>query len=142
MSQPSPPHDTPVRSRVAWRVVLAVLVLASAALAALAWQRQHDLRQSQAVAADDPAGRALLERLDAIDWPALGRAFIQANAWRAHGRAIWTEKLPSNALLLGCIARALPRARFVHTAQVGPTGGKARQVGGVVCIERVYAPRL
>jgi len=60
----------------------------------------------------------LLERLDAIDWPALGRAFIQANAWRAHGRAIWTEKLPSNALLLGCIARALPRARFVHTARM------------------------
>ncbi len=68
MSQPSPPHDTPVRSRVAWRVVLAVLVLASAALAALAWQRQHDLRQSQAVAADADRQRlaALEERVDGL----------------------------------------------------------------------------
>src|SRR5690606_1966476 len=48
----------------------------------------------------------LLERLEAIDWPALGRAFLEANAWRAHGRETWTEKLPTNALLLGCIARA------------------------------------
>lgn len=58
--------------------------------------------------------RTLLERLGDIDWPALGRAFMEANAWRARGRALWTEKLPTNALLAGCIARALPRARFVH----------------------------
>lgn len=57
----------------------------------------------------------LLAGLDAIDWPALGRDFIAANAWRAGGRPLWTEKLPTNALLLGCIARALPRARFIHT---------------------------
>ena len=59
----------------------------------------------------------LLDRLDAIDWPARGRGFGEANAWRARGRALWTEKLPTNALLLGCIARALPRARFIHTAR-------------------------
>ncbi|MGY1458327.1 sulfotransferase [Luteimonas sp. A534] len=57
----------------------------------------------------------LLERLETIDWPALGRAFLEANAWRARGRSLWTEKLPTNSLLLGCIARALPRARFIHT---------------------------
>src|SRR5690606_33862416 len=44
-------------------------------------------------------------------------AFLEANAWRAHGRETWTEKLPTNALLLGCIARALPRARFIHTVR-------------------------
>ncbi|WP_133000432.1 tetratricopeptide repeat-containing sulfotransferase family protein [Luteimonas arsenica] len=60
---------------------------------------------------------AMLERLDTVDWPALGRAFIEANAWRAQGRALWTEKLPTNALLLGCIARALPQARFIHTVR-------------------------
>ncbi|MBJ6984908.1 sulfotransferase [Luteimonas sp. MC1750] len=59
----------------------------------------------------------LLERLDAVDWPALGRDFMAANAWRARGRALWTEKLPTNSLLLGCIARALPRARFIHTTR-------------------------
>ena len=58
---------------------------------------------------------ALLDRLETIDWPALGRAFLEANAWRARGRGLWTEKLPTNSLLLGCIARALPRARFIHT---------------------------
>ena len=60
---------------------------------------------------------ALLARLDAIDWPALGRDFLAANAWRARGRAVWTEKLPTNSLLLGCIARALPQARFIHTTR-------------------------
>lgn len=60
---------------------------------------------------------AMLARLDAIDWPALGQDFMAANAWRARGRALWTEKLPTNALLLGCIARALPQARFIHTAR-------------------------
>ncbi|HEY4531066.1 MAG TPA: sulfotransferase [Luteimonas sp.] len=59
----------------------------------------------------------LLARLGTIDWPALGRDFIAANAWRARGRALWTEKLPTNALLLGCIARALPQARFIHTVR-------------------------
>lgn len=59
----------------------------------------------------------MLARLDAIDWPALGQDFMAANAWRARGRALWTEKLPTNALLLGCIARALPQARFIHTAR-------------------------
>lgn len=64
-----------------------------------------------------PLDARVLERLDAIDWPALGRDFIAGNAWRARGRALWTEKLPTNALLLGCIARALPGARFVHTTR-------------------------
>lgn len=59
----------------------------------------------------------LLERLDGVDWAALGRDFIAANAWRARGRALWTEKLPTNALLVGCIARALPQARFLHTVR-------------------------
>src|SRR5690606_30239639 len=54
-----------------------------------------------------PLDARVLDRLHAIDWPALGRDFLRDNAWRAHGRPLWTEKLPTNALLLGCIARAL-----------------------------------
>lgn len=50
----------------------------------------------------------------AIDWPALGAAFMAQGAWRAGGRARWTEKLPSNFLNAGMVARALPRARFIH----------------------------
>ena len=56
----------------------------------------------------------LLRRCGTIDWPALGADFMASSAWRAHGRACWTEKLPSNFLNLGLIARALPRARFIH----------------------------
>lgn len=55
-----------------------------------------------------------LQRLDAVDWPALGAGYLAAESWRAHGRRYWTEKLPSNFQLLGLVARALPRARFVH----------------------------
>ena len=56
----------------------------------------------------------LLRRTAGIDWPALGADFMASAAWRARGRAVWTEKLPTNFLNLGLIARALPRARFVH----------------------------
>jgi tetratricopeptide (TPR) repeat protein len=56
----------------------------------------------------------LLERSRAVDPAALGAAFMAASSWRAGGRAFWTEKLPPNLLLAGIIARALPRARFVH----------------------------
>src|SRR5690606_8855741 len=78
----------------------------AAALRLAADHRGHGLVDTQ-----------LLDRLDAIDWPALGRDFMAANAWRARGRGLWTEKLPTNALLLGCIARALPQARFLHATR-------------------------
>ncbi len=56
----------------------------------------------------------VLRRSAKIDWPALGADFMASAAWRARGRAVWTEKLPSNLLLLGHAARALPQARFLH----------------------------
>lgn len=59
----------------------------------------------------------LLHRSMGIDWPALGADFMASAAWRAHGRAAWTEKLPSNFLNVGLIARALPRARFIHMSR-------------------------
>lgn len=69
--------------------------------------------------AADQRGRELLDlpllsRVDALDHGALGADFMRASAWRAGGRRAWTEKLPANFLNLGLIARALPRARFVH----------------------------
>lgn len=70
------------------------------------------------LAADD-GGRELmdlrlLQRALELDFGTLGEAFMAASSWRAHGRRVWTEKLPSNFINLGLIARALPRARFVH----------------------------
>ena len=69
--------------------------------------------------AADQRGRELLDlpllaRVDTLDHDALGADFMRASAWRAGDRRAWTEKLPANFLNLGLIARALPRARFVH----------------------------
>lgn len=68
------------------------------------------------IAADHPGPFApdLVSRLRDIDLPALGADFMASQRWRAQGRRLWTEKLPWNFLLAGAIARALPRARFVH----------------------------
>lgn len=44
----------------------------------------------------------------------LARRYRRRNAWRAAGRPVLTEKLPSNVLALGPIAEALPEALFLH----------------------------
>lgn len=56
----------------------------------------------------------LVRRADKVDYAALGRRFLEHTAARAKGRAVLTEKLPSNFLHLGFIARALPHARILH----------------------------
>ena len=68
------------------------------------------------LAADHPGPLApdLVARLRDLDMEALGADVMASQAWRARGRRVWTEKLPWNFLLAGAIARALPRARFVH----------------------------
>lgn len=55
-----------------------------------------------------------LARLDSVDWQSVGEGFRTYARWRAGGRAALTEKLPSNFLNIGLIARALPEARFLH----------------------------
>lgn len=68
------------------------------------------------LAADDagPLSPAFLQKAHQADAAALGADFMASQAWRARGRKFWTEKLPANGLLAGFIARALPRARFLH----------------------------
>jgi tetratricopeptide (TPR) repeat protein len=56
----------------------------------------------------------MVRRADKVDYAALGRRFLEHTAPRAKGRAVLTEKLPSNFLNLGFIARALPHARILH----------------------------
>ncbi|MCI1711895.1 MAG: sulfotransferase [Chiayiivirga sp.] len=62
-------------------------------------------------AESDPRVIAMRER---IDYRGLGEHYLQGIAWRAKGKRYVTDKLPSNYLNLGFIARALPQARFVH----------------------------
>lgn len=56
----------------------------------------------------------LVRRAGGVDYAGVRRRFFEATASRAKGRAVLTEKLPSNFLNLGFIARALPQARILH----------------------------
>jgi hypothetical protein len=56
----------------------------------------------------------LVRRAGDADYGLVGRRFFEATAWRAKGRPYLTEKLPSNFLNLGFIAKALPQARILH----------------------------
>jgi tetratricopeptide (TPR) repeat protein len=49
-----------------------------------------------------------------FDYRSIGEGFLQGMRWRSGGRPLITDKLPSNYYNLGFIARALPRARFIH----------------------------
>lgn len=49
-----------------------------------------------------------------LDYQAIGDGYLRGMAWRRQGRRLFTDKLPSNYLNLGFIARALPTARFIH----------------------------
>jgi tetratricopeptide (TPR) repeat protein len=48
------------------------------------------------------------------DWAGLGRRYLSHTQWRARGRRFYTDKMPVNFLNLGWIAKALPRAKFLH----------------------------
>ena len=49
-----------------------------------------------------------------VDPALLGERYLRHAAWRAQGRAAFTDKLPLNYLHLGFIARALPGACILH----------------------------
>jgi hypothetical protein len=56
----------------------------------------------------------LVRRAAGADYGLVGRRFYETTAWRAKGKPYLTEKLPSNFLNLGFIAKALPQARILH----------------------------
>jgi Tfp pilus assembly protein PilF len=49
-----------------------------------------------------------------FDYRAMGADYLRGIAWRAGGLPFVTDKLPSNYYYVGFLARALPRARFIH----------------------------
>lgn len=49
-----------------------------------------------------------------LDYREIGFGYLHGIAWRAAGRQWVTDKLPSNYMNVGFIARALPHARFIH----------------------------
>lgn len=55
-----------------------------------------------------------LARLQDVDFPNVGRRYLEHTQWRAGGKARYVDKLPANWLLAGLIARALPSAPILH----------------------------
>jgi len=53
----------------------------------------------------------------ALDFPALGRDYLEHAASDLVGDSVICEYVPTNALLVGAIARALPQARFLHVTR-------------------------
>lgn len=58
--------------------------------------------------------RGVVERRAGLDYREIGSSYLRGIAWRAGDRQWVTDKLPSNYMNVGFIARALPHARFIH----------------------------
>ncbi|MCK7592131.1 tetratricopeptide repeat-containing sulfotransferase family protein [Pseudomarimonas salicorniae] len=56
----------------------------------------------------------VVQHRDQLNYRAIGEGYLSGMAWRAQGKPIITDKLPSNYFNVGFIARALPEARFIH----------------------------
>ncbi|MBB5863608.1 sulfotransferase [Xanthomonas sp. 3058] len=67
----------------------------------------------------DQAGRSLLDArllqaLPRLDYAQIGARYLEQTQWRAGSARWYIDKLPTNAVAIGAIARALPGALIVH----------------------------
>lgn len=58
--------------------------------------------------------RRIVEARAGFDYRRIGAEFLDSMRWRAAGAPCITDKLPSNFLNIGFIARALPQARIIR----------------------------
>lgn len=72
------------------------------------------LKLSANHATRDVVDERLVEASPFIDYSEVGERYRRIMHWRARGRRLVTEKLPSNFLLLGYILRAMPDAIVLH----------------------------
>jgi tetratricopeptide (TPR) repeat protein len=63
--------------------------------------------------------RELVARSADLDFPALGRDYLERARYVAAGEVRFTDKMPLNYLYCGLIRRALPNAKIVHVTR-GP----------------------
>jgi len=61
--------------------------------------------------------RELVARSADLDFPALGRDYLERARYAAAGGVRFTDKMPLNYLYCGLIRRALPNAKIVHVAR-------------------------
>ncbi len=82
-----------------------------------------------AVRRDDPAAqlprRELVARSAQLDFPALGRDYLERAAAVVTGGDYFTDKMPLNYLYCGLIRRALPNAKIVHMTRHPMASGYA-----------------
>jgi hypothetical protein len=57
---------------------------------------------------------AIVSKQGDLDYSEIRQGLVDYASWRGAGRALLTEKLPSNFLALGFVMRALPEARIIH----------------------------
>lgn len=60
---------------------------------------------------------ALVDAAAGVDYAQVAAGYAARAGWLAQGKAFFTEKLPSNFLHAGFIAKALPDAKIIHLAR-------------------------
>lgn len=75
---------------------------------------QMVLRQESGVSTTDKINASIIEAVAAKDMGAVGRAYLDAVAYRLDDEPLFIDKLPFNFLYLGFITRAWPQARIIH----------------------------
>ncbi|MDX1442417.1 MAG: sulfotransferase [Gammaproteobacteria bacterium] len=60
---------------------------------------------------------ALIRAAEGTNWHELGRRYLDHTQWHADGKPFYTDKLPSNFLNVGYIAKALPQAKILHVTR-------------------------
>jgi len=56
----------------------------------------------------------IVERAAPVDFPGVGKHYLDGVAWRLGGERFFIDKLPSNFLNIGFICEALPGAKILH----------------------------
>lgn len=72
------------------------------------------LRRASGHYASGPVDLSIASARGRLDYRAIGQGYVEGMRWRSRERAWVSDKLPSNFLNLGFIARALPAAKIVH----------------------------
>lgn len=60
---------------------------------------------------------ALVDAAAGVDYASVAAGYAHRAAWLSRGKPFFTEKLPSNFLHAGFIAKALPGAKIIHLAR-------------------------
>ncbi len=72
------------------------------------------LRRASGIHCRGESDERIVRARAGFDYRRIGREYLDGMRWRAAGSPVVTDKLPSNFLNIGFIARALPQARFIR----------------------------